>query len=169
VDQVNFQTISKAISYLKAKETKSLKYFDSSSNNFLEDYYRDFVDQFYDSAFLKDTADKHPLIRLHGQLSLLYNIDHFLDVLPLDSIFIAPLSFFDAEEAGSDPDLTLIIYFKIDGKLVNIHSLIFNENGRLKAIGPFLDFNGEYKGIDIESFYKRQKGYIQMKERLIKF
>jgi hypothetical protein len=168
-DRQNLQTVQQAIKYLKAQKTKSFAPFDSASMEGLGREYHHFFNAYFDTAYIVDSARKQSVMDVPGQLLLLYNIDHYLDVLPLDSIFISPINFFDQNAAWADRYHTLVTYLKINGSIVNIYALLFNEKGKIIGIAPYLDFDGRNEKIDIEGFYNRQSGYDKIKDKVYRF
>jgi hypothetical protein len=165
----NFETVKNAIRYLKNDKTRSFQFTDSISAKVVIKQYTDFLEKFYDIHYLVDSAEKQTLMSLEGQVALIYNIDHYLDVIPLDSIFISPLAFFHPNEAEGDFAHSLVTYYKINGRTFYVQSILFNNAGKIKAVAPYIDFERNNKGIDIEGFYNRQKGYHQIKDKLYKF
>ncbi len=164
----NFQIITKSIHYLKAHKTKSLSSFDSTSTKVLTNQYKDFLKTYFDLNYIIDTgAKQHPMLSLDFQLALIYNIDHYLDVLPLDSVYIASLSYFD-NSYSSIPDSAsfLNVFHRINGKEVLIYTIAFTASGKIKSIGPILDFEGRNKGVNIHGFYERQKNYDKINGKL---
>jgi hypothetical protein len=164
----NFQIITKAIQYLKAQKTKSLDSFDSTSTKVLINQYKDFYKTFFDLNYITDTgAKQHPTLSLDFQSAILYNIDHYLDVLPLDSVYIASLSYFD-KSYSPIPDSTSFLnaFYRINGKEVIIYTIAFTGRGKIKGIGPFIDFEGKNKGVNIQGFYERQEDYDKIKGKL---
>ncbi|MBV9987533.1 MAG: hypothetical protein JO301_07635 [Chitinophagaceae bacterium] len=168
-DQRNLQRVQQAIRFLKAQKTRSFTPFDSASLEGLSREYQPFFNAYFDTAYITDSARKQSIMSGAGQMLLLYNIDHYLDVLPLDSVFIAPLSFFDQEEASRDRHHTLVTYLKIDGTDFLVHALLFNEEGKIKGVAPYIDFEGKREKIDVEGFYNRQKGYDKIKDKIYIF
>jgi hypothetical protein len=168
-EKSNFETVKNAIKYLKDDKTRSFLPIDSSSVKVLIKGYADFLERFYDIHYLIDSSEKQTIMSLEGQALLVYNIDHYLDVLPLDSIFVSPLAFFHPKEAEGDFAHSLVTYFKINGRTFHVQSILFNNAGKIKALAPYIDFERNNKGIDIQGFYNRQKGYEQIKDKLYKF
>ena len=167
-DSSNCETIRQAIQYLKNKQSISLTVFNPESVTTIHAFYKEFFEKYFDRGFLADTAGKHALMTATGQALILYNIDNYLDILPIDSIYISPLKLLNAKEAEQDRHNTLITYYRLDGRIFNVNSILFNDKGKLLGIAPYIDFNHNNEGIEVERFYFRH-GLNRIKDKLYKF
>lgn len=170
-DQVNFRVIREGIKFLQSrpqpeKIEKNTSVIPASWN-----IYDTFIQTFYDVDYRRDSSEGYDTGFLHPsfQKLLLYNIDLYLDILPLDSITVTHQT-----ETGFEPGSPasrLQIYsigYLINGKTAIATILSFTQANKLLLIEPFIDFNHLNEGIDIEGFHQRH-GFDKIKDRRYKF
>lgn len=170
-EKKNFETVQKAVAWLKKQPTPVMthaKAFKKGKGTFL---YDSLFQLFFDPIYTDRKNIRPGKEELGLTYAILYNIDHFLDFLPADSIFLTPFRHLDIYP--DNPDETdqnsLITYYLIGGKKFIVHQLSFNKDAELLMINAYLDFERLNKGIDIVGFYTRQKGYAEIQPKLFKF
>ena len=163
-------TVRNAIRFLKQRTTPVVGKGDSAVSD-RGQIYKDFINRFYDLSYLKDSLKGSATFSyeqlFHLQMAIIYNIDHYLDVLPLDSVYLSDARFLDETGAGhQSPEVDLVVYYIISGKKFWVSTLSFAPDGKLWAIHPYIDFEGRNKDIDILGFYSRQKGFHDIQGKL---
>jgi hypothetical protein len=172
MDSTHLEVVKKGMNYLLSK--KQPEQISYSAEKFPESWniYDTFYQEIYDAKFRKDSnhiADSGFMV-LSFQKLLLYNIDLTLDVIPRDSIVVKQ-EVVEGAEKGNEVFARFTWYsvcYKIDGKLFTAVLLLFTKSDKLLAVLPYIDFDEENKGIDIEGFYRRW-GFDKIKGKLYDF
>ena len=170
IEKKNLSTVTSAIFFLKNNTTPSIKLSDSTIDATQFFIYDSLVKNYFDPSYyrdsIKDTSTSFEQ-KIQLQKWILYNIDHYLDLLPPDSIYISPLRLTTlAEDSGSYPKNSLVVYFLLDNTPFLTSVILFNKKGRLFAVSPVLHFENKNTDVAIDAFFSRQKGYHLIKEKL---
>ena len=169
IDKNNFETISNAVLLLKRTETPIINFDMSSNNTNTMAVYDSLLNRFFDLSYFKDSlkinSDKLEH-KIAEQKLILYNIDHFLDILPADSIFISPLNYTElAKDSGYYPKNSLVVHFLINNSPIVTTIILFNDKGLLFAVSPLIDFDSKNNDGGLEVFYERH-GYSKIQSKL---
>jgi len=153
------------------KSTLTPDYSSSQKVDFGKDIYDEIVNEYFDLEYLRDSLKdmgNSTEQRIALQKLFLYNADHYLDVLPSDSIFVSPLRLTDLrDEAMYYPLFTFVVYFVIEGKPFYHTVLLFNKTGKLQFISPLIHFEKSHSEESIRSFFKRN-GFSKIESKLIR-
>jgi hypothetical protein len=160
-EKENFTTVLKAVNFLKKSVTPTVNFSDISNSGNQLKIYDSLLQCYFDMSYLKDSvkdASNKFEQQKAMQMLILYNIDHFLDILPADSIFISPLKYTAlADQSVSYPENTLVVYYIINDTTFPRAVILFNKTGKLFAVSPLINFDSELRKTDIESFYERNR------------
>jgi hypothetical protein len=169
-DKRNFSVLLQAASFLKNHPTPVLNFNDSTALRVNRTVYDTLIDRFYDLNYLRDSIkDKQPFTaRVLLQKAILYNIDHFLGILPSDSVCIAPLISTElASDTAQYPPNTLVVYYPLAAEPFYTTVISFNAAGRIVFVSPLIHFFKRKDPDDVEAFYMRH-GYDLIEPYLFK-
>jgi hypothetical protein len=164
IDKRNFSVVLDGISFLKHRATLVYNFNDSAVAGMNQTVYDSLISRFYDLSYLRDSIkdQKQPyLARMHLQKAILYNIDHQLDVLPMDSVWLSPLTATGmAADSASYPPHTLVVYYPLAGEPFYHTVILFSEAGKIFFVSPLIHFDKRKDPGDIERFTRRHGYHI---------
>lgn len=169
-EKLYLQTLQQAASYLKSKPTKYFDFHSTPMYSNDEAFYDTIISRFFNKEkMLKIFEENTNVFAPEGKLDLvrhtLNSCDYYLDIVPVDSIFIRPMRSrikgFSSKEDSIETSIVLEIFFKVDGNEIIMLGCTFDsETNKLLGFN-IMSASDMEESKQVLNFLRRQKNYYE--------